>query len=169
MTALDDQITIAVRGWLLEATGLDGSRIRPADDSGTRPDLPYITIQIILQGVEENEPEKIASLNADDEIVENISAQYSGTVQLDAYGRGGDELLTMAAMSLRLTKIRQYLAEQMISLQPEGGINDISILVDDDIEKRYTRDLAVHYSLVFTDDIEGVTALDEVEFDLQTD
>ena len=166
MTALDDQILIAVRGWLLQATGLDGSSVRPADDSGTRPDLPYITIQTVLQGVEDGRPEKLPGLNGLDEIVENVRAELTGTVQLDAYGRGGDQLLTIATMRLQTTAIQQYLAGQMITLEPTGGINDLSILVDNEIEKRFSRDLTLHYTLNFTDPVGGAEEMENLIFDL---
>ena len=163
MVSLDDQILIATRRWLIEATDLPGDRIVPADDSGTRPDLPYLTVQILTSDVPSAWDEKIQEIDeATGSISENIIGRRTGSIQIDGYGRGAFDQITKAALGLRLTQIRQQLRADRLSVRPEGGINDLSQLVDDEIEKRFQRDFALSYAVTFAEAIEDAATPAEV-------
>ena len=165
MVSLDDQILIAVRAWLKEAADLDGDQIVPADDSGTRPGLPYITVQIVSSDIPASWDEKIQKINeVTGDINENIIGRRRGSVQIDGYGRGAYGQLSQAGLSLRLTPIRRLLRDRKLSVRKEGGIQDVSQLVDDEIEKRFTRDFAISYAVTYAEAIEDAApALDEFE------
>ena len=165
MTSIDDQILIGTRAWLIEATGLPGGQVIPADDSGTRPPLPYLTIQIITSDVPDAWEEKTHSTNATTgDLDEQIVGYRTGSVQVDGYGRGAIDYLTTARLKLRATPVRNILREHNLSTRKEGGIQDISQLVDDEIEKRYTCDFALSYAVTLKDAIENaVTPMDDFE------
>lgn len=169
MTTIDDQILIAVRAWLKEATDLDGDQIVPADDSGTRPDLPYITVQIVSSDIPASWDEKIWSVNeVTGDLDQNIIGRRRGSVQLDGYGRGAYAQLSQAGLSLRLTPIRRLLRDRKLSVRKEGGIQDISQLVDDEIEKRFQRDFAISYAVTYAEAIEDAApAADNIETEFE--
>ena len=155
MVSIDDQILIAVRAWLKEATDLPADQIVPADDSGTRPDLPYITVQIVSSDIPAGWDERVWSVNdITGDLDQNIIGRRRGSVQIDGYGRGAYDQLSQAGLSLRLTPIRRLLRNRKLSVRKEGGIQDVSQLVDDEIEKRFTRDFAISYAVTYADAIE---------------
>lgn len=169
MTSLDDQILIAVRGWLIEALDLPADQIVPTDDSGTRPPLPYLTVQILTSDIPSAWDEKIRTVNEiSGDLDENIIGRRTGSIQLDGYGRASYDHMTKAALSLRLTPIRSLLRASRLTVRAEGGINDISTLVDDEIEKRFQRDFALSYAVTFAEVIEDATpSLDEFAGDFE--
>ena len=156
MTSIDDQILIGTRAWLIEATGLPGGQVIPADDPGTRPPLPYLTIQIITSDVPDAWEERSYSVNEDTgDLDGQIIGYRTGSIQVDGYGRGAIDHLTTARLKLRATPIRRILRAHNLSTRKEGGIQDVSQLVDDEIEKRFTCDFAVSYAVTLKDAIEG--------------
>ena len=146
---IDDEIYTVASTWIMAATGLPRARVRPADDGGTRPDLPYITMRILIQQVPDGEPELIFGLD-DGDVTEQVRAPYTGTLQLDAYGRGGDSLLSLCTLALHTTAVRRALDDGSLTLYAMGGVNDLSALVDDEIEKRFQRDFYMAYAVEYT-------------------
>ena len=156
MVSIDDQILIGTRAWLIEATGLPGGQVIPADDSGTRPDLPYLTIQIITSDVPDAWSEQTFSIDEDTgDLNEQIIGYRTGSVQVDGYGRGAIDHLTTARLKLRSTQVRDITRAHNLGVRKEGGIQDVSQLVDDEIEKRFTCDFAISYGITLKDAIEG--------------
>lgn len=146
---LSDQILAKVRGWLLEITDLTADQIVPADDSGPRPDLPYVTIQVLTSDILAAHAER--SYEEDEvtgDLVESVRAHYTGSIQLDGYGRSAYDYIARAGRMLRSTQSVDYLRGEKITLRLTGGINDLSALVDDEIEARFQRDLFFGYTLV---------------------
>lgn len=152
---VSDQILIAVRGWLLAATGLvetpEDRRIIPADDRGTRPNLPYITVRVMAQDTRTMHDERVQKTNAAGVLDENIIGHRRATVQLDAYGTTSDDLLVLSTLALKETRTQRYLFDKKIAITPASGITDLSELVDDVIEKRFTKDFYVDYAITFDD------------------
>lgn len=171
MTSLDDQILIAVRDWILAATDLPGDRVVPADDSGTRPNLPYITIRILTSDNPTAWAEKTWSYDEDeDRLDQNIIGRRRGSIQLDGYGRGAYQYLADAALKLEATPVRRVLRGHGLTVHKGGVINDISQLVDDEIEKRYQRDHTITYAVTFKDAIEDAApVLSEFAGDFEFD
>ena len=156
MVSIDDQILIAAREWLIEATDLPSDQVIPADDSGTRPELPYITVQILTSDIPDAWEEQILSVDeVTGDLLQNIIGYRTGSLQIDGYGRGAYEQIVDARLGLKLTHIRRGIRDAGLAIRPEGGINDLSTLVDDEIEKRFSADFAIAYAVTFAEAIEG--------------
>lgn len=169
MASISDQILIGVRGWIKLGAGVANDRVVPADDSGTRPDLPYLTVRLFVQDIPTQWDEPTRSVNqTSGDLDENVVGHRRGTVQIDGYGRGADDLISLASLSLTETRVKQYLAEQKLTVQPAGGINDLSTLVDDEIEKRFTKDFTILYAVTRSDDVEdGAAAFDNLDTEFE--
>lgn len=161
MTTIIDQILIPVRRWIIAATGLPRDQVIPADDPGTRPPLPYITIRLLTQGVPAGTAETRRQGTS-----ENVFAPYTGSLQLDAYGPGSASFLSLCDMSLALSKIQEIIRKGDLAIHGTGSINDLSALVDDKIESRHQKDFYIAYSVELSEpDTDAITPLEKVEAD----
>lgn len=142
-----ETILQAARAWHIAATGLDVGKVIPADDKGTRPALPYLTIRVgVIAGVGSDERREHASGR-------RIIAQKRATVTVQAFGKFGDgieELLE--APSLALADLAIIAANDAAGLTIEriGPILDVPALLDTAIECRKSRDYAVTFKLAGT-------------------
>lgn len=167
----DDQILTAVRTWLNAVTGLDKVQIIPADDKGTRPALPYLSMRVMASDIHDGFDEPRPSINGTSgDIDERPIGRRRGTLEINGYGRGAKELIEVAGLSLAETRTQQLLSSEKIYIRPNGGINDISSLVDNEIEKRYARDFDLHYAIERESPVEdSAKALDVFDVELELD
>lgn len=170
--SVKEDILIGVRRWLLAATGLTGSRIRPSNDPGVRPELPYLTIDVSLHDVPDGVPEVIRSLDGSGNITEQVQAPYTGTVEIAAFGPGASDLLGQADNFLYTSTAQALLRTAGLSVHATGGIVSLSQRVDDLIEDRKQRDYYVAYKTEFDTphtDPDTIASMDQFESDFEFD
>ena len=155
MSLYDDLLTI-VRTYVQNTSGLT---VIPDDDAGPRPALPYITVGQVTSNNEVTFGERFV-----DDGVEKIRAHMSGVLQLDAYGQAGHEALFNVQVQRHSTAAKAYMYDKGLTFHPDGGVNDLSELVDDTIEKRWQQDYAYEYTQV-VDAYEAPTPAYVFDFD----
>lgn len=148
-----------VRAWVMLATSLPSEKVIPADDEGTRPALPYVTVNLTTYDIAVGSDETLYEVDDDDELRARAMGDRRTTVALNAYGRQGADLLALCGLSLSQPVVVRLLDEKKIGLQPLTGTQDISQLVDAVREKRFTRDFELTYGLELAQD-EPEDALD---------
>lgn len=144
MTSLHESLLQDVMDWVELATSLPRERVRPRDDASLRPPLPYITVAIIVMDIEVGTDE-VRYFTRRNKLKVAVDAQRTATISLNAYGRRGADLLAQCQTSLSLPKVQRFLDERKITIRPNGGTQDISQLVDTEIEARFVRDFALEY------------------------
>lgn len=159
MPSIHDQLLSKVRSYLVDVIGIDESRVVPANDSGLRPAFPYVTIQIGTSQV---------SVATTEDLDAGLVGHMSATVQLDTYGRGGHQILHAANVQLEAKGVRTWLLENNLSMRFAGGATDLSALVDETIEQRFSQDAQIYYTTL---DPVAVAAIEahQVSFDINGD
>lgn len=156
----------AVRAWvklLGDSGGLTDAQVRVAEDSGPRPDLPYLTVRITAD-VAVGEPTEHRALSGSDPIVYYVQHRRL-TVSVQGYGPTSSVWLERAC-ALRASPASQaLLVAQGVTLRPSGGLVNITELLDNAFEARFSQDLTVDYLKSTQDDAETQTELSLVEVD----
>lgn len=140
-----ETILQAVRSWVLLATSLPAIKVIPADDYGTRPALPYITVTLTAFDLPVGHDEQLLTTLAG-KLRERVRGDRRAVVSLNAYGKAGADLLALCNASLAKTSVQGKLGEAKITLMPAGPSLDLSSLVDTRIEKRFVKDFEVVYA-----------------------
>ena len=115
----------------------------PADEDGERPDLPYLVVRVLVYDVPFGE---------DDEFVDDATppvfrgrGQRSATVSVNAFGADAEAWLERAVFTLRYPAIKANLTAAGLAVEPVGGLNNLSSLLDDRTQVRFQRDFTVAY------------------------
>ena len=146
------ELTVAVRTWLADAAAVPLASIIPAQDRGPRPALPYFTIQVTsvrVVGVP-GDVRKLADY--DGTPVSQNRARHEAGVLISGYGAGCLEALEVAE---RAAWDRELAERTAVVVVPNGGVRDLTALVDTAFESRGALDLTVGF----------VTESGEVEYD----
>jgi hypothetical protein len=216
-------------GWTVAEARL---RVIPADDKGTRPPLPYLTVKVLTQGIRVGRAERLEGVcdtlavvagGVEDDVyaltvdgvavehtrteddtdttvlaalgallvaaapdatvivrsstvtvvgatladadplltVENdlpyskVRQQQRGTVSVQGFGRASSDWLDDAAIALDMHAVADVLDVHALTVEPLGGLRDLSALVADSIEGRYLREYEITYALA-TEAVAGV-------------
>jgi len=162
-----EAIRQGIRVWLKTALGLTDDQIIIADDKGTRPPLPYLTVKVTSPGLQVGTHEILNGIDGGSG-APTVSARHEkrATVSLQAFGEGAFAWLEDALDGLPLPTALDTLDAAGLSVQPISDIRDVARFLDTDTEPRYAVDLAVDYR-VETDPVSLVEAvLVGVDFDL---
>lgn len=145
MSVVED-ILQGIRGWFVDVYGLTTEQIIPADDKGTRPPLPYLTVKVIVPGSQVGTHERIPGIDGGTGApTEKIRVERRATVSLQGYGAGAYDWLDTALVELPLPSTQEALDGAGLSVQTLTDITDISRFIDTSTEPRYGVDLAVDY------------------------
>lgn len=159
-----EQLRQGIRAWLFEATGLSKDRIVLADLYANRPELPYLMVDLESFDLAIGPEERLNSISSDDNPQVSVRGMRRGTVTINGYGRGSANLVIQAGFNLRKPSVKQAVSENNLSIRPIGPLQDISVLVDERIEKRFAKPFELQYLLVDADPEELVEPTD-FEFD----
>lgn len=138
----------AVRAWLVLA-GAAGGVANPdravifGDQDTTRPSLPYVTVRVLVYDIPVGEDEDLVD-DADPPTWRG-RGQRTGTVSVNAYGAAAEAWLERAVFMLRSPSVQTLLTAGGLTVRPEGGLNNLSSLLDDKTQVRFQRDFAVDY------------------------
>ncbi len=168
-----DTIHQAVRSWFKTAVALTDEQIIVRDSDGgskgVRPDLPYLTIKLILMdeavGTDED-VEEIAGGSGAPTI--RTFGTRRGTLSIQGFGDDSSGWLEVATLRLRREAVKAVLNAAGLTVITRGGVTDISSLVDTQIESRFLREFEISYAVVDTDPEELVEAI-VVEVDMTFD
>lgn len=133
------------------AVSIASNRIIHADPNNPRPNLPYITIRI-SSAVIVGQP--FTPIKADGTGVGKIKYDEDFTVALNSFGRNSDTYLQEIKHYLNTSAGRDKLTSLCLSIRNENGpITDISLLIDETIEKRYLYEIFLGYAQTYDDDV----------------
>lgn len=153
----------AIRRWVMLSTSLPGERVIPADDPGTRPPMPYITVGFTTYDLELGTDEQRLSVSEDDELQVEVYGERQTSVSLNAYGRQGADLLALCHTSLSQPLAQRLLDKECVTLRAATATQDISALVDERIEKRFVKDFFATYAIQSS--AQAMPHVEEVELD----
>lgn len=143
---LHEALLQAVMDWVELATSLPLGKVRPLNDPAPRPALPYITVNLTVADIEVGTDETRWRDDAG-ELRASVEGERRATVSLQAYGRKGADLLALCQASLYQPATQRFLSARNITVRRNGGTQNISQLVDTEIEARFVRDFDVEYRL----------------------
>lgn len=162
-TALEN----AIRAWLVLAGVVGGvpnadRAVIFAHQDGTRPPLPYLTINLIVPSAQVHEDEEWV----DDEATprHHIRGNRFATVSVNAYGATAYDWLDRAGLRLRAPTVKALNDTAGIAVQTLSEIRDLSGLRDQGTERRWQQDFRVDYvrETAVPTELENVVELEDV-------
>lgn len=158
----------AVRAWLVATGAQSGipnadSAVIFADEDGVRPPLPYLTVRVLVYDVDVHVDERIDKVDEDDAPTWESRGLRTGTVAVNSYGAGGEAWLERAAFMINAPSSQAVLQPAGVVIRTNGGINNLSGLLDDGTEVRFERDFSVDYERRASEtEVEGLVELETV-------
>lgn len=143
----------AVRGWLMAAVSpaLTNDQVIPADDKGTRPDLPYMTIKLTALHQRVGEDEQSVEVVDEGEPGERVELTVTGArravLQVRGFGEEPGDWLAAAELALSDPQVLMGLAALNVGVRSLGGLIDLATLIDTKIEARWSQDFELTYQL----------------------
>jgi hypothetical protein len=143
----------AVRGWLKAAVSpaLTDKQVIPADDKGTRPALPYMTVKLTTlhqrMGEDERGVEIVDEGLPGERVDLTVTGARRGVLQLRGYGAAPGEWLAEAELALSDPQVLMDLGALGVAVRSLGGIIDVAQLLDTKIEARWSQDYEITYML----------------------
>jgi hypothetical protein len=161
-TSIED----TVRAWLV-ASAVAGGVPHPdravviADQDAARPPLPYLLVRVLVHDIPVGEDEDL--VDDADPPTWRARGQRTGTVSVNAFGVGAEAWLERAVIMLRSPSVAAILLAGGLTVRPEGGLNNLSGLLDERTQVRFHRDFFVDYAKVGGDtDAEDAVELEQV-------
>lgn len=145
--SIRERLIQGVRTFARAATGLADASVLVAQQSTTRPALPYLTVDVVTPGVQVGEDELFYDLGgAGGTMREWVRGQRRATVQVSGYGTDAPELLELVRLALG-SPVTRATAETTygISLGPVVSQQDLTALRETDFEVAAMLELAVNY------------------------
>jgi hypothetical protein len=156
-------VLAAVRGWFLAAGksgGLTNAQVILGDSEGLRPAPPFAELRVIVyRGTGVGDPERVAKATGDT-VTHYVRTAHRDTVSINVYGTGAEEWLARAVDFLDQPSTRASLRTAGVDIEPLGGMNNLSGVLDDRMEWRFQQDFEVTY--LSLSDGQTVTELDVV-------
>jgi hypothetical protein len=156
-----------VRDWLV-AAGASGGVPNPdravilAEQNGTRPPLPYVTVRVNTHRVPIGSDERWND-DQDPPRAHVRGLRYS-VVSVQAHGEGAEAWLDRAELLLSSPSILALTQTAGVAIQPQGGATNVSALLDSEIEARWAQDFRVDFVRETSEtEVEGVVELAEVQ------
>ncbi len=150
MTVRDD-IVQGIREWLMAysaASPLTDEQVVPAEFSGNRTALPYLTVRVLSYDIAVGVDELISGLDGSDDPELSVRGQREGTVTIQAFGDQATEWLTEAKLSLNVEGAQTLLHDAGLAVALLGnGAGNIAAVLADKTELRSTQDLRVNYTI----------------------
>ena len=143
----------AVRAWLKAAVSpaLTNDQVIPADDKGTRPALPYMTVKLTTlhqrMGEDERGVEVVDAGEPGERVDLTVTGARRAVLQLRGFGDAAGDWLAAAELALGDPQVVMSLANAGIGARSLGGIIDVAQLLDTKIEARWSQDYEITYML----------------------
>lgn len=145
--AWKDTIEQAFREIAIGLLTLTDYQIIPADDDGTRPPKPYLTIDAVTIDIPQGLDEIMGDESAGGLPSTYQRGQRAALVSVGAFGDdAGDWLVDLCAM-LRQPSAIALMDTHKLTVMPVGGIRSITIPVGDRMERRMVQDFDCLYSI----------------------
>jgi len=146
MTGTRETVLQSCRGWLKGSLALTDDQVIPADDKGPRPSIPYLTVKLIAHGLPRGVDEEIRGVDGGGAPTVKIIGQRVSTLSVQGFGGASAEWLELAALRLRRPDVIALCDTLAITVEAEGGIDDVSAMIDTEIEPRYACTFEVSYA-----------------------
>jgi hypothetical protein len=145
----------ACRSWFKTALSPDvtDDNAIPADDKGPRPKLPYLTFKLTTADLSAGVDEQVNEIGAlpDEFPTVRTRGTRRGTLSVQGFGADSAGWLEVATLRLRRPSIQAILDAAGLSVINQGGVTDISALLDTEIEPRFLREFELGYAVVDAD------------------
>jgi len=150
----------ALRDWILLCIP-SGWKVRFANSNGPRPRARYVELQVIVFGREHFEP---ATHRVLDESFEtacrgHIHQQFTGTCQVDAFGKTAREVIEGIRTALFLPNVQEALSASSLAIRSSTDTVDVTELAGTRSVPRFTSDFGfgwaqtVDYAAEFIDEV----------------
>lgn len=113
-----------------------------ADENGARPDENYITLKVMTFS-KIGQKDELPTDNSGDR---KVKYDEDFTVNIEGYGIGVQDNIQELKDSLQLESVLQSLVQAGIAVRADSDITDISVLLDETIEKRYLYEIMMGFS-----------------------
>ena len=163
--AVLEPIIQALREWLFQTTKLDRLQIIPADEDGVRPELPYLTIDIVHLDDPGGTDELLGGTDTKGRPIAYGRGFRQGQITVNGYGPSSADLIMQASVQLTHPRILRLMCDRGFSLRPISPLLDLSELVSTKIEKRFAKDFSLQYLLV-DEDPEVLVEMMQLEVEL---
>lgn len=126
-----------------------------ANENGPRPtDALYLGVNVIAGPTKKGSAwkSKISGVaSPSDTGTQSVVQEWELSISVQAYGDGGDALLSAVAIALELESTYAVLKSKGLFTRGEPTIKDVSEIIDETAEKRAVLDLTLGYTEKVTD------------------
>lgn len=141
-----EEIVQALRAWLMAANSLPDTKVVPAETKMVKVPKAYLTVKLSLNDVQTGEDEDVWEISGGGAPTTKARGDRSGIASIQGIGAGSSAYLSTAKQSLRLPSIKALVDSKGLTIEPEGGIQDLSALLDTAFEERFLQEFAISYS-----------------------
>jgi hypothetical protein len=133
-------------------TALTDYQVIPADEDGTRPDLPYLTVRVgAVVGV--GSGDVMDKWTAGTSLTRTHEGFRRASVSIQGYGAGSEEWLESIRLRLGEYAVSGLETTWKVSFCDVGETLDLSAMLDTAIEPRFSLDLFVHLDVSSTESV----------------
>jgi len=155
-----------LRDWVVTVTQLADDQVVVSPFDGTRPSLPYATLQTVGPSIAPVHDEVHTDLDddlADGDGAERVRGHRKTTYDLNVYGLtlGVDDLIEAVRHSMQSPSLREQMCAIGLQILDVGNPRDLSELVDTRHERRLQCEITVGYALQWT---RTVATIEQVVF-----
>lgn len=146
MTIRDDLLT-AARDLVIALSSATDDKVINADIKGPRPELPYVTVRVTTPGGSIGQAERLDGLDVATSTIPTTSMELSREASISYQGFGRGSLDWFDDLESRLDDPTSLAQQETsgISALLISAATDISLLLDTEIETRYSMDLQFRY------------------------
>ena len=145
MTSTREQLIQGVRECVMLALTLTDSKVIPADDTGPRPALPYITVQVVGAGEILGRESVLSTSGANATSRQRAWRRTRATLR--AYGPESDEYIELFTLRLARDDVYTESVTRGISLEPLGPAVNATLTRDTLREEVTVQDFDLLYQI----------------------
>jgi len=121
-----------------------------SDENGVRPDVNYITLKITSYNKKGQKDYTIP-----DEItgIREVAIHEDFIISLISYGKGTQDNLQLLKIAFEKESIMESMRTNKIVIREDSDIKDISIVIDEVIEKRFLYEITMGFAHSFTEEV----------------
>lgn len=134
-----------------------GSKIIWANESGVRPELPYLSLNIVTPSIRIGSRDALVETDVG---VWQLHGQRQAFVSANAYGLLAMQTALNIQNGLETEAALSYMRANKISIMIDSDLRDLSLLEDTKIEKRAQFDLTVGYTVSIDEAIEPIESVE---------